>query len=177
MTYTMCSSVSVVSTLLQWYLQVFCMFQLLLGLSSLQVGVRLTNADRNSDASEGVCGTCNYDLRQSFRPWNNPTTHHHTVYYSACWYQIRETVCPTLQIKCNSNMNIVLLTSYVSSESLDCVFIFTYPSMSITPNMIIYRHHVNWPTYNTKTAQKRLLLQQIIPNTMQLEMPQKREIW
>ena len=37
----------------------------------------------------------------------------------------------------------------------------------ISPNTIIYRHHVNWPTYNTKTKEKRLLLQQITPNILQ----------
>ena len=35
--------------------------------------------------------------------------------------------------------------------------------MYINPNMIIYRHYVNWPTYNTKTAKKWLLLQQKRP--------------
>ena len=41
--------------------------------------------------------------------------------------------------------------------------------------MIIYCHHVNWPTYNTKTAKIWLLLQQITPNILQQIMPQERE--
>ena len=56
MTHTMCSSASVVNTLLQRYLHTFCRFQLLLGLSSLQVRGRLTTADRNSHTGEGVRG-------------------------------------------------------------------------------------------------------------------------
>jgi hypothetical protein len=30
----------------------------------------------------------------------NPNTDQHTLYYSTCWYQIRETVCPTLSANC-----------------------------------------------------------------------------
>jgi len=68
MTHTMCSSVSVVNTLLQWYLQVFTMFELLLGLSSLQGGGRLATANTYLHASEGIYGTGNYDIRHSLRP-------------------------------------------------------------------------------------------------------------
>jgi len=63
MTHTMCSSVSVVNTLLQLYLQVFFMFQLLLGPSSLQFGGRLTISDTYSHAIERAYGTENYDAR------------------------------------------------------------------------------------------------------------------
>ena len=65
---TICSSVSVVNILLQWYLHVFCMFQSVLGLSSLQFGGPLTTADRKTQASEGVYGIDSYGIRHSFLP-------------------------------------------------------------------------------------------------------------
>jgi len=79
MTHTMCSSVSVVNTLLQWYLQFLSVFKLLFGLSSLQFGCRLTNADTYSHASEGV-----YELITTIHVTRSvlqttPTTLHHMV--------------------------------------------------------------------------------------------------
>jgi len=56
MMHTTCSSVSVVNTLLQWYLQFFSMFQLLRGLSSLLLTIPLTTADTYSHATE--CTEC-----------------------------------------------------------------------------------------------------------------------
>jgi hypothetical protein len=75
----------------------------------------------------------------------------------------------------HSDINTALLTSYASSESLNCVYICIYLSIYINSNMIIYRHHVNWPTYNTKTAKKLFLLQQITPYILQQKVPQERE--
>ena len=98
MTHTMCSSVSVVNALLQWYLQFFSVFQLLLGLCSLQLGCRLTTADTYSHASDGAYGTTLYVTRSVLEP--TPTTRHHTVYYNTCWCQFSATVCPTLSVNC-----------------------------------------------------------------------------
>jgi len=61
---TMCSSVSVVNTLLQWYLQFsFCMLQLTLCLSSSLITVPHTTSDTYSYATERLPGTDNYDTR------------------------------------------------------------------------------------------------------------------
>jgi hypothetical protein len=76
MKHTLFSSVSAVNTLCHWYLLIFYIFQLVLDFSSLYVGRRQTAADRNSDASEGVCGTDGYDmsLSPSLKQTPTPTT-------------------------------------------------------------------------------------------------------
>ena len=144
MTYTMCSSVSVVNTLLDWYLQVSVCFR-----SCCPVFfTRQSSAGNSCHVFTRKCWCVwNWELRlrHTFRPWNNP---HYTQpdQRNSLSNMILE-----LHIQIYL-VNTALLTSYASSKSLNYVFICIYSSMNIVPNMSIHRHRVKWLTYNTKTA-------------------------
>jgi len=79
-----------------------------------------------------------------------PTPHHHTVYY-----QIRQTVCPTLSVNCTfkyKHSSADQLPFFRITKLCFRIYIFTHVHHSYLT--WLHRHHVNWPTYN-KQMQKR----------------------
>jgi len=109
------------------------LFQLLLSLSCLQFGCRLTTADTYSHASEGCMELRYTSLVPSLNQPLPPTT---ICCYKTCWYQFSVTVCPTQSLNCTFKYKHSSVDRYVSSESLSCVYIFTYLSMYFIPNRL-----------------------------------------
>jgi hypothetical protein len=127
--HTMCSSVSVVNTLLQWYLQVFFYV-------SAATWPFFFTVWRSAD----------YWWQEFWRKWRNvwkwqlrytslvpplkqPPPRHPAVHYSTCWYQFRETVCPKLSVNCTFRYQHSSAEHLRFSDSLKCVHMFIYLSM------------------------------------------------
>jgi hypothetical protein len=136
------------------------MCQLLLRLSSSQVGRRLTTGDRNSEANEGMCGTDDYGIRHSFLPSKNPTTANQR-YITAPVDTSSQEVCTTLPVNCTFKYK---HSSVYQLPFINCVYIFIQEHNS-KRDYLPSSCHDNGPTYNTN-AVKTLLLQQITPNIL-----------
>jgi len=127
-----CGAVSVVNTLLQWYLQVCCIFHLLLAclLCRSEVG-QLPLTRIHTQVKECVQMITTIYVTRSVLE-TTTTTDKHTVCYSTCWYQFSETVSPTLSVTC---------TFKYKHSSVDQLRFFRITKLCFHIYIFIHVHH------------------------------------